>query len=112
MKFIVTETLGCVYQVTLVCNPKLLYPNIHTIVNVEFDSQTDIAKCIGRFINLTAEDYVTILLQYNAKYYHERNTHLPRKKIFYFKKYKDANKAVNFLNEKYSVIINLLDSTV
>lgn len=100
MKFIFSERISNTYEISLQCNPKFLYPNFHISQNITIDNINDIIRCINPYIPITTQEYARVLLQYNATHY--------SKGIFLFKNLVDANNAVNYLNEKYTVMINLI----
>lgn len=60
---------------------------------------SNIVNHINNYIPITINDYTKILLDNNACIIHGE---------YYFTIKEDADKTINYLNEKYAVIINLI----
>lgn len=103
MKFVITKWCGESYTIMLTCNPNTLYTNNITNTyfarDLELINPQDIAYCINKYINITADKYVQILSKHNVRNYG---------RVYYFENIEDAKKAVETLNEKYLIILNLM----
>lgn len=103
MKFEVTQWLDKSYTIVLICQYGSMYinhpANLYNSNNIELLNYKDIVSCIGKYVDITIDEYIKILNKYNAYQYC---------RVYYFKNKNDAEKAVEELHEKYILILNLM----